>query len=151
MEVNIREYLSEDEIKEICIQELRSHVRNSFTEKDLERIMSNSAFYKVFGIVDDLLPEDYAEKIVNKTKEIIDNQFGTYEVFREKSPWGDEASKAQKIMEKTIDNMAGYIEQKTKEAVEEYLNGIKYEDFMEKVIEAMWAKNKITFNFSSEY
>ncbi len=46
--------------------------------------------------------------------------------------------------------MAGYIEQKTKEAIEKYLNGIKYEDFMEKVIEAMWAKNKITFNFSSE-
>ena len=149
MEVNIKEYLSEDEIKEVCIQEIRSHVRKSFTEKDLARIISNSAFYKVFGIVDDLLPEDYAEKIVNKTKEIIDNQFGTYEVFREKSYY-DEASKAQKIMEKTIDNMAGYIEQKTKEAIEKYLNGIKYEDFMEKVIEAMWAKNKITFNFSSE-
>ena len=94
--------------------------------------------------------EDYAAKIVNKTKEIINNQFRTYEVFREKSYY-DEASKAQKIMEKTIDNMAGYIEQKTKEAIEEYLNGIKYEDFMEKVIEAMWEKNKITFNFSSEY
>ena len=149
MEVNIKEYLSEDEIKEVCIQEIRSHVRKSFTEKDLARIISNSAFYKVFGIVDDLLPEDYAEKIVNKTKEIIDNKFGTYEVFREKSYY-DEASKAQKIMEKTIDNMAGYIEQKTKEAIEKYLNGIKYEDFMEKVIEAMWERNKITFNFSYE-
>lgn len=149
MKINIEKYLSEDEIKEICIQEIRNHVRNSFTEKDLARIMSNSAFYKVFGIVDDLLPEDYAEKIVNKTKEIIDNKFGTYEVFREKSYY-DEASKAQKIMEKTIDNMAGYIEQKTKEAIEKYLNGIKYEDFMEKVIEAMWGRNKITFNFSKE-
>lgn len=64
MEIDVRDYLSEEEIKQICIEEIRHKVNRQFQEKDLERIVSNSAYYKVFGIVDDFLPGGYAEKLV---------------------------------------------------------------------------------------
>ena len=147
MEINVMNYLSEEEIKEICISEIRNKVRNSFNEKDLGRIISNSAYHKVYGMIDDLLPEGYEKTIVSNVEEIM-KDIKSYQVFRKKSYY-DEASPAQQILEKTVVNMSDVIEAKVKETVEKAINGEQYEDFMEKVTNAMWSQNKITFNFNN--
>jgi ribosomal protein S3AE len=146
MEINIKDYLSDEEIKDICKGEIRNHVRATFKEDDLVRIISNSAYYKAYGIVDDLLPQGYEETVVKKVEEIIDD-IKSYTVFREKTYYS-EASIAQQTLEKTIADMSSTIEQKVKEVVEKSLGEENYESFMEKVIDGMWNNNKITFNFS---
>ena len=46
MEINFKEYLSEDEIKDIVIDEFRSQLQAVFKqEKELERVMGNLAYH----------------------------------------------------------------------------------------------------------
>lgn len=140
MEIDVRDYLSEEEIKQICIEEIRHKVNRQFQEKDLERIISNSAYYKVFGIVDDLLPGDYAERIVKNVEEIIDNSTD-FALFR----WHYDTKKPESVGAKIIDEAVRDNKQKIVDALNDYLdtqlNEKKtelYENFIEMIQDRMW-------------
>ena len=82
MEINIKDYLTESEIKEIVIDEFRISLRNHLRdEKEVTRIISNAPFYKLNEIVDENLPDGYKETVKNKITELI-NDLSSYSVFR---------------------------------------------------------------------
>jgi hypothetical protein len=147
MEIDVREYLSEDEIKQICIEEIRHKVNRQFQEKDLERVISNSAYYKVFGIVDDMLPGDYAERIVKNVEEIIDNSTD-FALFR----WHYDTKNPESVGAKIIDEAVRDNKQKIIDALNDYLDkqlnekkGKLYEDFIEMIQDRMWDGFNIKF------
>lgn len=147
MEINVLNYLSESEIKSICEDEIRNHVRNSFSEKDLERIISNSAYYKVFGIVDNLLPNGYEEKVVEQVEKIIDSMTD-YSLFR--FSYGDRRpeSKGALILEKAVEDRKQDIINKINEIIDLKLNGENeefYIQFQEKLSDALWNGFSIKF------
>ena len=147
MEIDVRDYLSEEEIKQICIEEIRHKVNRQFQEKDLERIISNSAYYKVFGIVDDLLPGDYAERIVKNVEEIIDNSTD-FALFR----WHYDAKNPESVGAKIIDETVRDNKQKIIDALNDYLDiqlnenkSELYEKFIEMIQDRMWNGFNIKF------
>lgn len=82
MEINIKDYLTESEIKEIVIDEFRNSLRNHLRdEKEVTRIISNAPYYKLYEVVDENLPDGYKETIKNKVTELI-NSIDSYHVFR---------------------------------------------------------------------
>lgn len=147
MEIDVRDYLSEEEIKQICIEEIRHKVNRQFQEKDLERIVSNSAYYKVFGIVDDFLPGDYAEKLVRNVEEIIDNSTD-FALFR----WHYDTKKPESVGAKIIDEAVRDNKQKIIDALNDYLDkqlnekkSELYEQFLEMIQDRMWDGFSIKF------
>ncbi len=147
MEINILDYLSENEIKSICEDEIRIHVRRSFKEKDLERIISNSAYYKVYGIIDDLLPNGYDKVLIDNVNEIIDNM-STFSVLRYNYDDKRPVSTASKLLEETVEKRKQDIIDKMNSVIDAKLNGDDkelYAEFQEKLSDALWNGFNIKF------
>lgn len=86
MEIEVKDYLSESEIKEIVQQELRLKVRQQFDLNNIERIFSNSAYHIVWEEVNKSIDYDVTEFIKNKVIQII-NELSEYSVFRDKGDY----------------------------------------------------------------
>jgi hypothetical protein len=86
MEIEVKDYLSESEIKEIVQQELRIKVRQQFDLNNIERIFSNSAYHIVWEEVNKSIDYDVTEFIKNKVIQII-NELSAYSIFRDKGDY----------------------------------------------------------------
>ncbi len=64
MEINIKDYLPEDEIKEIASEQVRTSVRLQLDkEKDITRVITNASYDIVYKMVDAAIDEDLADFI----------------------------------------------------------------------------------------
>lgn len=118
MEINIKDYLTESEIKEIIIDEFRSSLRNHLKdEKTVTRIISNAPYYKLYEVVDENLPEGYKEAIKNKVTELIAD-LSSYSVFRysyldDRKP----ESLGSKIIESTVKENENLIKENVQKVI----------------------------------
>lgn len=94
MEINIKDYLSEEEIKDIIIKELRTKTKN-----DIERILTNMEYSLATGIANEMLNEQDKLTIRDKVEKAIDN-IATYTVVY--SDCYRESSLAYKLMEQSV-------------------------------------------------
>lgn len=102
MEIDIKEYLSEDEIKEVAKNALRSQFISILKkETDLKRIITNTSYDIVYRMVDDSLTEDINDNIADKVKNIISN-LTSYNVFKKPDAWDSETNDAYKHLQKCI-------------------------------------------------
>ena len=134
--INIEDYLTEDQIKQIIVTELRIKIK-----KDAERILNNCAFYVVFRAVDEALDGGAFNLIRDKAKDVIKN-LGSFEVFRKKDAWGKEDSIAYKELQKAMEENKPLIHEKVKNAMEkfDYAGLVEYEGngyISEAIIEAI--------------
>ena len=81
MEIKIEDYLTNSEIRDIIVEELRNKIKNNFSEKDITRIISNAPYYKAYDIFDECLPEGYKDDIKEKVLNLIKNP-KSYNIFR---------------------------------------------------------------------
>ena len=100
--INIEDYLSNEEIKAICVEEIANAAKRHLTEDSFKRVLSNIAYYTVFEKINKIVP-NYEEEIVKNVEDIIRNKKYQYDVFREKSKYGDPASEGTKIVERTVE------------------------------------------------
>lgn len=96
MEINVQDYLSEDEMKEIAKDVWADQCRHKL-EKDKERIISNEAYSCVFKMVDEVFGENLNQILTEKIVEII-KDMSSFSVFRVKNAWDRDESVAQKVM-----------------------------------------------------
>lgn len=96
MEINVQDYLSEDEMKEIAKDVWADKCRYKL-EKDKERIISNEAYTCVFRMVDEVFGENLNQILTEKIVEII-KDMSSFSVFRVKNAWDRDESVAQKVM-----------------------------------------------------
>jgi len=96
MEINVQDYLSEDEMKEIAKDVWADQCRYKL-EKDKERIVSNEAYACVFKMVDEVFGENLNQILTEKIVEII-KDMSSFNVFRVKNAWDRDESVAQKVM-----------------------------------------------------
>ena len=55
--INFKDYLSEEEIKEIVIDELRKETRKHFcNEKEFTRILTNISYYELWKKIEEEVP-----------------------------------------------------------------------------------------------
>lgn len=117
MEINIEDYLSKDEIKEIC----KDYVKDllySRNENHKERVLMNMAYQAAFSIIDDCLDEEDKQLIKEKVFKII-NDPTSYSIFRKKDVWGMEDSEAYIEVKKAVEEYKPLINKLVKKAIME--------------------------------
>ncbi len=124
MEIDFKKYLSDEDIKDIVIEEARNIVRKSFHEigdmkrrmQDYERVIGNAVHHYLEKEIDGMIGSDhkhFIEKYVDKV--IKDNSTYRYSVFRKKSHWETEDSAALKYLEQAVEQNKSIIEEKVKQ------------------------------------
>lgn len=114
MNVNIMDYLSNEEIKEICKEELRFNIKKIFSnEKETIRIITNLSYYELWKEIEKEVP-NCKELIKEKTKEKL-NEISSYDILRKKGEFNSKNSVAQDILENCVIENKNIIENKVKE------------------------------------
>lgn len=115
MEIQIEKYLSEDEIKQIVTEQLRSEVSAFFkSESNAQRLLSNLSYEIVFAEIDKHIPNSQ-QLVIDKTMQVLSN-IQSYSVFRDAS-YGGSKSMAYNIMENAVKNNVDLINEKVKETI----------------------------------
>ena len=115
MDINIKDYLSNDEIKEIVVDELRNQIKDHFKDEDrAARLLSNFSYKLIYDEIDKTIPNS-RQLIESKTKEIL-LDIKSYSVFRNSS-YGQTPSPAHKIMEQAVTDNKDLINGKVKETI----------------------------------
>ena len=102
--VNVEDYLSDDEMKDICRDVFANSVAKYFnTENDLKRIIGNIGYETACDILDKQV-SNFSDQIIEQTKKACAD-ISNYTVFRSANGWGDKDSIGKVILEQaTKDN-----------------------------------------------
>lgn len=110
MNINIEDYLSDYEIKEIVKEELREKIKSNIERNGVIRFISNIGYHNVFEIINKEIPE-YENLVKEKTKEVIEG-LTSFSVFRKADLLEREDSLGQKYLEKAIEDNKDIINNK---------------------------------------
>lgn len=118
MEINFKDYLSEEEVKDILKEELRGQVRKHFNnEENARRLLSNLAYAMVMVEVDKIVP-NYHTELVNKVAELITNKDLSFHVFNTDYISGSPKSLGAKIVDQTVKENTQLIKDKVVDAIQ---------------------------------
>ena len=94
IEINVEDYLSEEEIKDILKSVIKEEVRKKFLNdtKQLERIIINNSYDILFNMIDETFDMDVKTIVKNKTIELINKRDTDFGIFRVKNAWDREDS-----------------------------------------------------------
>lgn len=134
IEINIDDYLSEDEKKQLCIDYVKETLRGDRNHE--ERVLSNMAYSAAFAILDSVLSPEMMETIREKATEQI-SRVSDFGIFRKKDAWGQEDSPAYVEVQKAVNEHKHLINPLVKKAMLErdYLGDLpKSSDYIAEVI-----------------
>jgi len=115
LKIDITEYLSEEEIKELCKEQVKCEISKFFkNEENAQRLLSNLSYKLVYNEIDKVIPNS-KELVVSKTMSILGN-IQSYLVFRDGS-YGSSKSLAYQILEESVRNNRDLINEKVKETI----------------------------------
>lgn len=141
MNINIKDYVSEEEIKDIIGDEIRRSVRYHMnTEAELSRIITNISYKELWKQIELEVPnceKTLKEKTIERIRNISD-----YDIFRRKDAYGAEDSLATKLIDECVKENKNIINDKVKNIFNELSNSdLKYdiqgilEEYIEKLFE----------------
>lgn len=110
MNINIKDYLSDDEIKQIVKEEFRNKVQENLSCNGVTTWIANIGYRNVFEIINTEIPQ-YESLVKEKTKEAIEG-LTSYSVFRKKDLVDNEDSLGQKYLEQAVENNKEIINEK---------------------------------------
>jgi len=144
MNIDIKDYLNEEEIKEIIKNAITIEVKNRlYTEKEITRILTNISYYELWRAIEEEVP-NCRELIKEKIKEKI-TTIEKYDIFRKADNFIEkEDSYALKILNECVSENKNIINNKVRNIMNELsLTDLKYEinDILETYIENLF-KNK---------
>ena len=131
MEINIDQYITEEEKKEIAIDVFRSQVKKELfnsidgtvqSDSEIQRVIGNITSEIVFLEVQKYIP-DFRELIIKKVRKNITDKDLNYELFRKKDAWGKEESLAVTYMQQEVKNN----EEVFKSRIREYIKNFDLE------------------------
>lgn len=89
-EINVLDYLNEDEIRDICVNYIQDRCYNFLRDNnEMERILSNMAYSAAFRILDSVLTPEMLEHIKIKTKKHLESD-SAYGIFRRRDYWNEQ-------------------------------------------------------------
>lgn len=128
MNIEIENYLSDDEIRQIVEEEFRNRIKSLFrTEKEITRIVTNLGYYNTFKIIENEVP-NFKELIKEQTKKQCEN-ISSYSVFRKKDAFESENSLAQDYLEEAVEENKEIISKR----VVEIMNSIDNQDLADEI------------------
>lgn len=114
-EINIEDYLSASEIKEICVDYVKEILRSGGAPQN-ERVLGNIAYHCAFAILDEALAETEKQIIREKIRGLLSNP-GSYCIFRKKDAWGAEDSPAYAEVKRAVEEHKHLISPLVKQAI----------------------------------
>lgn len=113
--MDISKYLTEDEMRDIAEQEFRDMIRNK-SSKDLERIISNSAYQVVWKAVDESMDNEAINILKQKVVEII-GDMTEFNVFAKPNAWDRKENTAYGILVQTVRDNSDVLDIKVKDQI----------------------------------
>ena len=121
IEIDINEYFTQEMIKEIAEDELRSAFRRQFQkESDVERVIANLSYEFVFTLIAEQWDGDFTELLRKNIKGAIENDTLKYMVFRRKDAWERTESPAVAILDEECKNARPLIKECVEKHIREY-------------------------------
>lgn len=117
VEIDIDDYLSNEEKKQICIDYVKETLRGDRSHE--ERVLSNMAYNAAFAILDSVLTQEMMESIRAKATEQI-TKVSDFGIFRKKDAWGQEDSLAYLEVQKAVTEHKHLINPLVKQAILEH-------------------------------
>lgn len=118
MEININDYLDEDELKEIAQEEFRSAARSHFRdERQISRIISNLGYKVIFEEVDRIIGDDTRKLIAKQVPKTIGTKGLSFEIFRRPDRW-EGPSLGYKLLEQAVKDNQHIITEQVKSVLE---------------------------------
>lgn len=122
--INVSDYLTEKEIKDIAIDSLRYNFNQQFkTEADVERVLTNLSYEYVFKLVCEHLSlnaEDVKQRIIDGVANALRSDVIKFEVFRRKDAWSRSESPAVAILDDVLKSCRQKIEEEVNKRIQEY-------------------------------
>lgn len=142
--MNIKDYVNEEEIKDIINDEIRRIVRHRLNdEAELSRIITDISYKELWKQIELEIPN--CEKILKeKTVERV-NELSEFDVFRRKDIFGSEDSLAIKLIDECVEKNKDIINDKVKNIFNELSNSdLKYDiqGILEEYIEKLFEKGE---------
>lgn len=124
MDINFKDHLSNDEIKEIISDELRAQIKSHFKNEDnAKRLLANLAYQIVQEEVNKIVP-NYEQELIGKVASLIQEKDLTYHVFNFDYLNGSAKSLGARIIEQTVQENKELIKSKV-------IEGIQKKDYSE--------------------
>lgn len=128
MEINIKDYMSDEEIKAIIEDEIVKETRRTLcNEKEITRILTNISYYELWKKIEEEVP-NCQEIIKEKTKEQM-LKISTFDIFRKRDDFLEyKDSLAQQFLNESVKENKNIIDDKVKKIMNELsLTDIKYD------------------------
>jgi len=126
--INIDDYLSEEEKKEIAIDVFRNQVKTQLfksidgtvqSDSEVQRVIGNISYEIVFNEVQKYIPN--AKKMVeDKVSKILKEKDLSYYIFRKKDAWDKEESLAITYLNQEVKSNEEMFKSRIKKEMEEY-------------------------------
>lgn len=113
--MNIESYITQEEMKEIAVQEFRGRIRE-LSQSDLERVVNNSAYQVVWSAVDECM-DDKAKGILKEKVLNIINDMTFFNVFSKPNAWDRQDQQAYGVIMQTIKDNKDLIDKTVKEGL----------------------------------
>jgi len=124
MEINIFDYVTEEDIRQEILSGIRYTAMN-MSEKDFERVMTNAFYGTVSNIANEIFEErGFKEEMENKIKEII-NGLSAYNVFRDKDGFNNYKSKSQILLDQIVEEQKEILKDRVTETFDVAYRGYK--------------------------
>lgn len=137
MEIDFKEYLSENEVKDIVKQKVGEAVACYITgETDLKRIITNATYETVFRFADEKFDNGLIGFMQEKIKDII-SKMTTFNIFKKPDAWDREPNSAYKHLQACIEDQFPKIKQVVESQIEPQTISNLKEDLNEKIIESV--------------
>ena len=121
MDIKIEDYLSEEEIKEICENVLYQKIREDMRNLNVNDIIANISNAEVEAMVNTYVGEDdFCKKEIPKKVHRIIDELSTYTVFRKADAWERKNSIAYDIMEEECRASRPLIKARVEQIINEY-------------------------------
>lgn len=120
MEINIQDYLTIDEIKDIIRDEFAASVARTLSkEMDLTRIIGNIAHEIVFNEVGKYIP-NYKELLVENVRELIEKKDFQWYMFRCRNVWDTEEGPGLTIIKETLNSNKEAMKKRIEDAINNF-------------------------------
>lgn len=128
MEINIKDYMSDEEIKAIIEDEIVKETRRTLcNEKEITRILTNISYYELWKKIEEEVP-NCQEIIKEKTKEQM-LEISKFDIFQKRDDFLEyKDSLAQQFLNESVKENKNIIDDKVKTIMNELsLTDIKYD------------------------
>ena len=121
MDIKIEDYLSEEEIKEICKEALYQKIREDMRKLNVNDIIANISYREVEAMVDTYVGEDdfCKKEIPKKVRDVIEG-LSSFTVFRKADVGERKNSIAYDIMEEECRASRPLIKARVEQVINEY-------------------------------